>query len=54
MIRSASGDATTHFTVEAAHDETHPVSWWVYAAALGAFVIGTCVAVISFRRKKVD
>ena len=54
VIRSASGDATTHFTVEAAHDETHPVSWWVYAAALGAFVIGTCVAVISFRRKKVD
>ena len=34
-IRSASGDATTHFTVEAAPDETHPVSWWVYAAALG-------------------
>lgn len=51
-IRSASGDATTHFTVEAAPDETHPVSWWVYAAALGAFAIGTCVAVISFRRKK--
>ena len=52
VIRSASGDATTHFTVEAAPDETHPVSWWVYAAALGAFAIGTCVAVISFRRKK--
>lgn len=52
VIRSARGDATTHFTVEAAPDETHPVSWWVYAAALGAFVIGTCVAVISFRRKK--
>ncbi len=51
-IRSARGDATTHFTVEAAPDETHPVSWWVYAAAMGAFVIGTCVAVISFRRKK--
>lgn len=34
-IRSARGDATTHFTVEAAPDETHPVSWWVYAAALG-------------------
>ena len=51
-IRSASGDATTHFTVEAAPDETHPVSWWVYAAALGAFAIGTCVAVISFRCKK--
>ncbi len=51
-IRSASGDATTYFTVEAALDETHPVSWWVYAAALGAFAIGTCVAVISFRRKK--
>ncbi len=51
-IRSARGDATTHFTVEAASDETHPVSWWVYAAALGAFAIGTCVAVISFRRKK--
>ena len=51
-IRSASGDATTHFTVEAAPDVTHPVSWWVYAAALGAFAIGTCVAVISFRRKK--
>lgn len=51
-IRSASGDATTHFTVEAAPDETHPVSWWVYAAALGAFAIGTCVAVIFFRRKK--
>lgn len=51
-IRSAGGDATTHFTVEAAPDETHPVSWWVYAAALGAFAIGTCVAVISFRRKK--
>lgn len=51
-IRSASGDATTHFTVEAAPDETHPVSWWVYAAALGAFAIGTCVAVITFRRKK--
>lgn len=51
-IRSASGDATTHFTVEAAPDEIHPVSWWVYAAALGAFAIGTCVAVISFRRKK--
>lgn len=51
-IRSASGDATTHFAVEAAPDETHPVSWWVYAAALGAFAIGTCVAVISFRRKK--
>ena len=51
-IRSASGDATTHFTVEAAPDETHPVSWWIYAAALGAFAIGTCVAVISFRRKK--
>ena len=51
-IRSASGDATTHFTVEAAPDETHPVGWWVYAAALGAFAIGTCVAVISFRRKK--
>ncbi len=33
-IRSARGDATTHFTVEAAPDETHPVSWWVYAAAL--------------------
>ncbi|MFR7790159.1 MAG: InlB B-repeat-containing protein, partial [Angelakisella sp.] len=31
-IRSARGDATTHFTVEAAPDETHPVSWWVYAA----------------------
>lgn len=52
VIRSTSGDATTHFTVEAAPDETHPVSWWVYAAALGAFAIGTCVAVISFRRKK--
>lgn len=52
VIRSASGDATTHFTVEAAPDETHPVSWWVYAAALGAFAIGTCVAVITFRRKK--
>ena len=51
-IRSARGDATTHFTLEAAPDETHPVSWWVYAAALGAFAIGTCVAVISFRRKK--
>lgn len=51
-IRSARGDATIHFTVEAAPDETHPVSWWVYAAALGAFAIGTCVAVISFRRKK--
>ena len=51
-IRSARGDATTHFTVEAAPDETHPVSWWVYAAALGAFAIGTCVAVISFRLKK--
>lgn len=51
-IRSARGDATTHFTVEAAPDEPHPVSWWVYAAALGAFAIGTCVAVISFRRKK--
>lgn len=51
-IRSARGDATTHFTVEAVPDETHPVSWWVYAAALGAFAIGTCVAVISFRRKK--
>lgn len=51
-IRSARGDAITHFTVEAAPDETHPVSWWVYAAALGAFAIGTCVAVISFRRKK--
>ena len=51
-IRSARGDATTHFTVEAAPDETHPVSWWVYAATLGAFAIGTCVAVISFRRKK--
>ena len=51
-IRSARGDATTHFTVEAAPDETHPVSWWIYAAAMGAFVIGTCVAVISFRRKK--
>lgn len=51
-IRSASGDATTHFTVEAAPDETNPVSWWIYAAALGAFAIGTCVAVISFRRKK--
>ena len=51
-IRSARGDATTHFTVEAAPDETHPVSWWVYAAALGTFAIGTCVAVISFRRKK--
>ena len=51
-IRSARGDATTHFTVEAAPDETHPVSWWVYAAALGAFAIGTCVAVISFPRKK--
>ena len=51
-IRSARGDATTHFTVEAAPDETHPVSWWVYAAALGAFAICTCVAVISFRRKK--
>ena len=52
VIRSARGDATTHFTVEAAPDETHPVSWWLYAAALGAFAIGTCVAVISFRRKK--
>ena len=52
VIRSARGDATTHFSVEAAPDETHPVSWWVYAAALGAFAIGTCVAVISFRRKK--
>lgn len=52
VIRSTRGDATTHFTVEAAPDETHPVSWWVYAAALGAFAIGTCVAVISFRRKK--
>ena len=51
-IRSARGDANTHFTVEAAPDVTHPVSWWVYAAALGAFAIGTCVAVISFRRKK--
>ena len=51
-IRSARGDATTRFTVEAAPDETHPVSWWVYAAALGAFAIGACVAVISFRRKK--
>ena len=51
-IRSARGDATTHFTVEAAPDETHPVSWWVYAAALGAFAIGNTFAVISFRRKK--
>ena len=54
VIRTARGDATTHFTVEATPDETHPVSWWVYAAALGAFVIGTCVAVISFRRKKAE
>ena len=54
VIRTARGDAVTHFTVEAAPDETHPVSWWVYAAALGAFVIGTCVAVISFRRKKAE
>lgn len=33
-IRSARGDATTHFTVEAAPDETHPVSWWGFTRRL--------------------
>lgn len=54
VIRSARGDAATQFTVEAAPNETHPVSWWVYAAAVAAFAAGTCIAVVSLRRKKAD
>ena len=54
VIRSARGDATTHFTVEAASNEAHPVSWWVYAAAVAAFAAGTCIAIVSLRRKKAD
>ena len=54
VIRSARGDAATQFTVEAAPDESRPVSWWVYAAAAAAFAAGTCIAIASLRRKKTD
>ena len=54
VIRSARGDAATQFTVEAASDEAHSVSWWVYAAAAAAFAAGTCIAIVSLRRKKTD
>ena len=54
VIRSARGDAATQFTVEAAPNEAHSVSWWVYAAAVAAFAAGTCIAIVSLRRKKAD
>ena len=54
VIRSARGDAATQFTVEAAPDESRPVSWWVYAAAAAAFAAGTCIAIASLRRKKTN
>ena len=54
VIRSARGDAATQFTVEAAPDESCPVSWWVYAAAAAAFAAGTCIAIASLRRKKTN
>ena len=54
VIRSARGDAATQFTVEAAPDESRPVSWWVYAAAAAAFAAGTCIAIASLRRKKAN
>ena len=54
VIRSARGDAATQFTVEAALDESRPVSWWVYAAAAAAFAAGTCIAIASLRRKKTN
>ena len=54
VIRSARGDAATQFTVEAALDESRPVSWGVYAAAAAAFAAGTCIAIASLRRKKVN
>ena len=54
VIRSARGDAATQFAVEAAPNEAHSVSWWVYAAAVAAFAAGTCIAIVSLRRKKAD
>ena len=54
VIRSARGDAATQFTVEAAPDESRPVSWGVYAAAAAAFAAGTCIAIASLRRKKAN
>ena len=54
VIRSARGDVATQFTVEAAPDESRPVSWGVYAAAAAAFAAGTCIAIASLRRKKVN
>ena len=54
VIRSARGDAATQFTVEATPNEAHSVSWWVYAAAVAAFAAGTCIAIVSLRRKKAD
>ena len=54
VIRSARGDAATQFTVEAALDESRPVSWGVYAAAAAAFAAGTCIAIASLRRKKAN
>ena len=54
VIRSARGDAATQFTVEAAPNEVHSVSWWVYASAVAAFAAGTCIAIVSLRRKKAD
>ena len=54
VIRSARGDAPTQFTVEAALDESRPVSWGVYAAAAAAFAAGTCIAIASLRRKKAN
>ena len=54
VIRSTRGDAATQFTVEAALDESRPVSWWVYAAAAAAFAAGTCIAIASLRRKKAN
>ena len=54
VIRSARGDAATQFTVEAALDESRPVSWGVYAAAAAAFAAGTCIAIASLRRKKTN
>ena len=54
VIRSARGDAATQFTVEAALDESCPVSWGVYAAAAAAFAAGTCIAIASLRRKKAN
>ncbi len=54
VIRSARGDATRRFTVEAALDASRAGCRGDYAAAAAAFAAGTCIAIASLRRKKAN